>query len=71
MFFFVIFLFSSRRKENKTKKKNPKRRKIMQRREGAYLQASTLPSHFWLSLLASCFWFFVSSTFSLAFSFSK
>ncbi len=38
----------------------------MQRREGAYLQALTLPSHFWLSLVASYFCPFVSNAFSLA-----
>jgi len=39
----------------------------MQRREGAYLQTLVLPSHFWLPLLASCFYPFVSNVFSLAF----
>jgi hypothetical protein len=38
----------------------------MQRKGGAYLQAFTLPSHFWLPLLASYFCPFVSSAFSLA-----
>jgi hypothetical protein len=38
----------------------------MQRKEGAYFQTFTLPSHFWLLLLASYFYPFVSSTFSLA-----
>jgi len=41
----------------------------MHRREGAYFQALILPSHFWLLLLASCFYPFVSSTFTLASSF--
>jgi hypothetical protein len=27
----------------------------MKRRKGAYLQAPTLPSHFWLPLLPFCF----------------
>jgi hypothetical protein len=40
------FLF--KHKENKTHKKTTKKTK---RREGAYLQAFTLPSHFWLLLL--------------------
>jgi len=43
----------------------------MQRREGAYLQAFVLPFHFWLPLLASCFYTFVSSILSLASSFSQ
>jgi hypothetical protein len=43
----------------------------MQRNEGAYLQALTLPFHFWLPLLASCFCPFVSSTFSFASSSSS
>ncbi len=38
----------------------------MQRREGAYLQTLVLPSHFWLPFLASYFFPFVSSIFSLA-----
>jgi hypothetical protein len=38
-------------KEDKTHKKITKRK----RREGSYLQAPTLPSHFWLSLLPFCF----------------
>jgi hypothetical protein len=36
----------------------------MQRREGTYPQAPTLPSHFWLLLLPFCFYPFVSSAFS-------
>jgi hypothetical protein len=48
-----------------------KEKKKMQRREGVYLQALALPSHFWLPLLASCFCPFVSSTFSLASFFSQ
>jgi len=43
----------------------------MQRKEGAYLQVLILPSHFWLSLLASCFYPFVSSAFFLASSSSQ
>jgi hypothetical protein len=43
----------------------------MQRREGAYLQVLALPSHFWLLFLASCFYHFLSSTFSLASSSSQ
>ncbi len=35
----------------------------MQRREGAFLQALALPSHFWLPLLASHFCPFVSNAF--------
>jgi len=36
-------------------------------REGAFLQAPTLPSHFWLSLLPFCFkHFFLASSFSQA-----
>jgi hypothetical protein len=57
-------------KKRKIKKKNHKEEKKMQRREGAYLQALTLPFHFWLPLLGSCFYPFISSTFSLA-SFSS
>jgi hypothetical protein len=41
-----IFFFLSRRKEKKHKERKPKRRKNIQRKEGAYLQALTLPSHF-------------------------
>jgi hypothetical protein len=43
----------------------------MLRREEAYLQALALPFHFWLSLLASYFYPFVSSAFSLASFFSQ
>ncbi len=43
----------------------------MQRKEGAYLQALTLPCHFWLPLLPSCFCPFISSAFTLASSFSQ
>ncbi len=43
----------------------------MQRMEGVYLQALTLPSHFWLPLLASLFCPFISSAFSLASSYSQ
>jgi len=65
-FFFNIFFFSSQ----KQKKKNAKKKK-MQRRERAYFQALTLPSHFWLLFLASYFCHFISSTFSLAFASSQ
>jgi hypothetical protein len=43
----------------------------MQKREGAYLQGFTLPSHFCLLLLASCFFPFISSAFTLASSSSQ
>jgi flagellar biosynthesis protein FlhB len=67
-----IFFFSSKSKEKKNKKEKPIEKKTkMQRKEGAYLQALALPSHFWVSLLASCFCLFVSSAFSLAFFFSQ
>jgi hypothetical protein len=36
----------------------------MQRKEGDYIQAPTMPSHFWLLLLPSYFYPFVSSVFS-------
>ncbi len=47
--------------EDKTHKKITKKTK---RREGTCFQASTLPSHFWLPLLPSCF---CPSTFALLF----
>jgi hypothetical protein len=53
-----IFFFSSKRKKKTIK------RKKMQRREGAFFQAPTLPSHFWLSLLPPHFCPFVSNMFS-------
>ncbi len=53
------------------KKKTTIEKKKMQRKEGAYLQTLTLPFHFWFPLLASCFYLFISSTFSLASSFSQ
>jgi hypothetical protein len=40
-------------KEDKTHKKITTKK--TKRREGAYLQAPTPPSHFWLSLLPFCF----------------
>jgi hypothetical protein len=55
----------------KKKKTKNHREKKMQKKEGAYLQTLTLPSHFWLPLLASCFYLFVSSIFSLASSSSQ
>jgi hypothetical protein len=59
-----IFFFSSKRKEKKTKKKKTIEKKEMQKKEGAFLQVFTLPSHFWLSLLPSHFYPFVSNAFS-------
>jgi hypothetical protein len=48
-------------KEDKTHNKTTKKTK---RREGAYLQTPTLPSHFWLLLLPFCFKHFLLSSFS-------
>jgi hypothetical protein len=47
----VIFFFSNTKKTKHTRKqqKEPKKR------EGVYLQAPTLPSHFWLPFLPSTF----------------
>jgi hypothetical protein len=59
-----IFFFSSRRKRNKTKKKKTIKKKKMQRKEGVFLQAPTLPSHFWVLLLPSHFYPFVLNAFS-------
>jgi hypothetical protein len=59
-----MFFFSGRRKEKKHKEKENHRRKKYAEKEGAYLQAPVLPSHFWLLILPSCFCPFVSSTFS-------
>jgi flagellar biosynthesis protein FlhB len=73
-FYFKRFLLassSSQATENEKKKKKTIKKKKMQRKEGAYLQILTLPSHFWLPLLASCFYFFVSNDFSLASSSSQ
>ncbi len=65
-----IFFFSNRRKEKKPKEKNHRKKK-MERKEGAYLQAFALPFHFWLLLLTSCFYPFISSNFSLIYSCSQ
>jgi len=64
-----IFFFLNRRKKNKEKKTIEKKK--MQKREGIHLQALTLPFHFWLPLLPSCFCLFASNTFSFAFFFSQ
>jgi hypothetical protein len=50
--FFDLFFFYS------TKKKKKKR---LQRKDGAFLQAPNLPSHFWFPLLPSHFCSFVSN----------
>jgi hypothetical protein len=50
-----IFFFSNKRKQKKTKKKKTIEKKKMQRREGVFLQALALPSHFWVLLLPSHF----------------
>ncbi len=69
---FVSNTFSSAFSSSQAKQKKKKtQRKKIQRREGAYFQAFTLPSHFWLLLLASCFCHFISSTFFFAFSSSQ
>jgi hypothetical protein len=73
-FYFKRFLLASssfQATENEKKKKKTIEKKKMQRKEGAYLQTLTFPSHFWLPLLASCFYFFISSIFSLASSSSQ
>ncbi len=59
-----IFFFSSTRKKKRKKKKTINQKKKMQRREGAFLQAPTLPFHFWLPFLPSHFWPFVLNVFS-------
>jgi hypothetical protein len=55
-----IFFFSNKKKKHT----HTQRRKNMQIKEGAYLQAPILPSHFWLPLLPFRFCTFVSSVFS-------
>jgi hypothetical protein len=64
-----IFFFSNRRKKKNKEKKTIEKKK-MQRREGGSLQAFTLPFHFWLPFLPSCFYRFASNTFSFS-SFSS
>jgi len=54
-FFLTFFFFQPKEKKKKTKKKNHREGKKMQRREGIFLQAFTLPSHFWLPLLPLLF----------------
>jgi hypothetical protein len=49
-------------KEDKTHKKTTKKK--TNRREGTYLQALTLPFHFWLSLLLFYFKRFLMASFS-------
>jgi len=67
MFSPSIFFFSSRRRKKKKQRKKNHRKKKVQRRERAFLQAPTLPFHFWLPLLRSHFAF---SLLALAFALS-
>jgi hypothetical protein len=64
MFFLAFSSSQGEKKHKKTKKKNHKKEKKMHRNEGAFLQASTMPFHFWLPLLPSPFCPSVSNVFS-------
>jgi hypothetical protein len=53
--FFRIFFFSNRRKKKRKKRKKNIEKKKNAKKGGIFLQAPTLPSHFWLLLLPFCF----------------
>jgi len=63
-FGFKCFLLAFSFYQTEEKKRKPQRRKNMQRKEGAYLQAPTLPFHFWLPLLPFRFCISISNAFS-------
>jgi hypothetical protein len=63
----VVFFFSNIEKTKHIRKQQ----KETKRRKGTYLQAPTLPSHFWFLLLPSRFCTSISSAFSPNIFFSK